>query len=50
MIIDLERFAATERVYWTELEETLDRLERDGGARLELAQAERFYYLYQRAC
>lgn len=50
MIIDLERFAAAERPYWRELEQWLDRLERDGGHRFDLAGAERFYYLYQRAC
>ena len=50
MILDPERFAAAERPFWTELEGTLDRLERDAAARLDLPGAERFYYLYQRAC
>lgn len=49
MIIDLERFAAIERPFWTELEGRLDQLERDAGARLDLPGAERLYYLYQRA-
>lgn len=50
MILDPERFAAAERPFWTELEGTLDRLERDAAARLDLPGAERLYYLYQRAC
>lgn len=50
MILDPERFAAVERPFWTELETTLDRLERDAAARLDLPGAERLYYLYQRAC
>ena len=50
MILDPERLAAAERPFWTELESTLDRLERDAAARLDLPGAERLYYLYQRAC
>lgn len=48
MIINLERFLATERPYWDELAAVLDRLERDAGASLTVAEAERFHYLYQR--
>jgi uncharacterized membrane protein SpoIIM required for sporulation len=49
MIIDLPRFIASERPYWSELEGWLDRLESDPGLRLSLEQARRFHYLYQRA-
>jgi uncharacterized membrane protein SpoIIM required for sporulation len=49
MIIDLQKFITEERPYWTELEAALDRLEKKPAARLELAQLERFHYLYQRA-
>lgn len=49
MIIDLDRFRAAEAPYWTELEKTLDRLERDLAAKLTLKESRRFYYLYQRA-
>ncbi|MDX2226712.1 MAG: stage II sporulation protein M [Verrucomicrobiae bacterium] len=49
MIIDLPRFIASERPYWTELEERLDRLERDVAAPLDLAAVARLHYLYRRA-
>lgn len=48
MIIDLPRFITAERPTWTELEQALDRIERDPGAHLELKGALRFHYLYQR--
>ena len=48
MILDLERFLATERPYWRELEEHLAALERSPDEAPPLAQAERFHYLYQR--
>ena len=51
MIIDLERFVASERGCWDELETRLDALEKNGSRRggLDLAAAERLHYLYQRA-
>ncbi len=49
MIIDLERFITEERPYWTELEETLNRLEADVAYRLDLKQARRLHYLYERS-
>ena len=48
MIIDLQRFLDRERPMWDELESWLDRLEADPGRRLNLAEASRFHYLYQR--
>ncbi|MBI5091031.1 MAG: stage II sporulation protein M [Candidatus Hydrogenedentes bacterium] len=49
MIIDLERFIAEERPYWGELEQMLDKMERDAAYHLELERAMRLHYLYQRA-
>ena len=49
MIIDLERFMATERPFWDELEELLTRIEEDPACSLGLEGATRFHYLYQRA-
>jgi uncharacterized membrane protein SpoIIM required for sporulation len=49
VIIDLERFVTVERAYWSELESMLNHLEDDVHARLDLAQAKRLHYLYQRA-
>lgn len=49
MIIDLQRFAATEQPFWTELERYLDRIERDPGRPLALDELRRFHYLYERA-
>lgn len=48
MIIDLPRFIEAERPLWAELEAMLDRLEKDGALRMDLAQSRRFHYLYQR--
>jgi uncharacterized membrane protein SpoIIM required for sporulation len=48
MIIDLQRFLAAERPFWTELEETLNRLENSGGAVMQFEEARRFHYLYER--
>lgn len=48
MIIDLERFVAEEREYWTELERVLAMLEEDVAASMDLEQVKRFHYLYQR--
>jgi uncharacterized membrane protein SpoIIM required for sporulation len=49
VIIDLEKFITSERPAWTELDSILTRLEEDPGASLDLAQARRLHYLYQRA-
>lgn len=48
MIIDLERFMATERPFWDELERLLTRLENDSACTLGLDGATRLHYLYQR--
>lgn len=47
MIIDLQKFIQEERPFWSELEKTLDRLEKIN--KMTLSQVERFHYLYQRA-
>jgi hypothetical protein len=49
MIIDLQKFIAEERPYWSELETVLDKLEKRVELKLTLSQVERFHYLYQRA-
>ncbi len=49
MILDLARFLATERPYWEELNQLLDRIDNDRYERLTLQQVTRLDYLYQRA-
>lgn len=49
MIIDLTRFLSGERPFWEELEKVLMRLESEPTARLDLTEARRFHFLYQRA-
>ena len=49
MIVDLQRFLAAETPYWDELEALLEGLERRIEHGLDLAEAKRFHYLYQRA-
>lgn len=49
MIIDLERFMATERPFWDELDRLLTAVEDDPGHNLGLNGATRLHYLYQRA-
>ena len=49
MIIDLPRFVEEERPFWTELDTMLRRLEDDPLRALDLEQAKRFHYLYERA-
>ena len=49
MIIDLQKFIADQRPYWSELEAILDKLEKRVELKLTLSQLERFHYLYQRA-
>lgn len=48
MIIDLQKFVASERPYWTELESTLNRLENASRSTMPLDQLRRFHYLYER--
>ena len=48
MIIDLARFAATERPYWDELESVLARLDVEPERHMALADVERLHYLYER--
>ena len=49
MILDLPRFLKTERPYWEELNDLLDRIDNDRYERLTLQQVTRLAYLYQRA-
>ena len=48
MIVDLRKFLSGEERYWKELDAILLRLESDPTARLTLAEAQRFHYLYER--
>ncbi len=48
MILDLGRFLKTERPYWEELNQLLDRIDSDRFERLTLQQVTRLDYLYQR--
>jgi uncharacterized membrane protein SpoIIM required for sporulation len=49
MIIDLKKFLADERKYWTDLESVLDRIERYPEHRMELQELLKFHELYERA-
>lgn len=49
MIVDLERFVATEKPYWNELEAMLSNLEKDPGFTMDIQGVTRLHYLYQRA-
>lgn len=49
MIIDLRRFIAEEKRFWTELQAALDRIEECPDRRMTLDEAKRFHYLYRRA-
>jgi uncharacterized membrane protein SpoIIM required for sporulation len=50
MILDLEKFTAAARPHWEELEAMLKKFDADSTHRFaDLAEAQRFYYLYQRA-
>jgi uncharacterized membrane protein SpoIIM required for sporulation len=49
MIIDLRKFIAEERPFWSEFESILVRLETEPEYKMDLAHLERFHYLYQRA-
>lgn len=48
MIIDLQRFLAAEQPCWRELEERLQRLERNEPQALSLNELQRLHYLYER--
>jgi uncharacterized membrane protein SpoIIM required for sporulation len=48
MIIDLARFLAEERKHWTELETTLERMERHPEQRMRLTELLKFHELYER--
>src|SRR3989449_1851829 len=48
MIIDLQRFVAAERPYWTQLERALDKLEAEPDHRMALDELQRFHQLYER--
>ena len=48
MIVDLQRFLAAERPFWTELERMLDRLESEPNLRMTLQQLQLFHQLYER--
>ncbi len=49
MIIDLKKFIANERPFWSELDEMLNRSERDPYRRMGFEEIKRLHYLYQRA-
>lgn len=49
MILDLPRFLAAERRYWSDLESGLDRIESDPSRRPGLDEIKALHYLYQRA-
>ena len=49
MIIDVNKFVARERPFWSELEGIVHALEKGAGPRLGLEEARRLHYLYQRA-
>jgi uncharacterized membrane protein SpoIIM required for sporulation len=49
MIIDLTRFLAEERRHWTQLEATLDRIDRNPDQRMKLDELLKFHELYERA-
>jgi uncharacterized membrane protein SpoIIM required for sporulation len=48
MIIDLRKFLAAEKTYWTQLENMLNRLEGDSELRLSVQELKHFHYLYER--
>ena len=48
MIIDLPKFIAAEQPCWRELDQWLQKLEDDPETKMDIAQARRFHYLYER--
>jgi len=49
MIIDLQRFVASERPHWAQLERLLDKLEAEPNLRMSLDQLRHFHLLFERA-
>ncbi len=49
MIVDLQRFIATERPVWTELESVLASIEQDPDLPIPVEKAQKFHDLYERA-
>jgi uncharacterized membrane protein SpoIIM required for sporulation len=49
MIIDLQRFLATEQPHWVQLERLLDKLEVEPNLRMSLDQLRHFHLLFERA-
>jgi uncharacterized membrane protein SpoIIM required for sporulation len=49
MIIDLQKFLATERAYWSQLERMLAQMENNPELRMTVDEMKKFHYLYQRA-
>ncbi len=49
MIIDLKKFIANERPFWSELDDMLNLNERDPYRRMRFDEIKRLHYLYQRA-
>lgn len=49
MIIDLSRFLAEERKHWSDLEATLDRIDKNPDRRMKLDELLKFHELYERA-
>jgi uncharacterized membrane protein SpoIIM required for sporulation len=48
VIVDLQRFIANERPFWTELEKRLNRMEAEPTERMSLDQLQIFHQLYER--
>jgi len=48
VILDLDKFIATEKTYWAELERLLMRFENHSAYKPDFDQLKRFHYLYQR--
>lgn len=48
MIINLYKFVEDEKPYWQELEDFLERLEKEPLAKMQLEEVKRFHYLYRR--
>jgi hypothetical protein len=48
VIIDLQRFVASERPHWSEFENRLARIEADPNVRMSLEELRQFHYLYER--
>lgn len=48
MIVDIESFIVSQKSIWGELEQRLDRLDRDAAARLKMDEVKRLHLLYQR--